>query len=67
MFIITQVGDPKPSKDDFRITDRIYESADIMGIELVDHVVIGDGTFASILLERKNKEKWIFLVWNLRI
>lgn len=46
-------GDPKPSKEDFRITDRIYECADIMGIELLDHVVIGDGTYESILLERK--------------
>ena len=46
-------GDPKPSKDDFRITDRIYECADIMGIKLLDHVVIGDGTYESILLERK--------------
>lgn len=47
-------GDPKPSKEDFRVTDRIYECADIMGIELVDHVVIGDGTFRSILFERKS-------------
>lgn len=46
-------GDPTPSKDDYRITDRIYESADIMGIELLDHIVIGDGTFKSILFERK--------------
>ena len=46
-------GDPTPSKEDFRITDRIYECADIMGIELLDHVVIGDGTYESILLERK--------------
>ena len=53
MFIIILVGDPKPSKDDFRITDRIYECADIMGIELLDHVIIGDGTYESILLERK--------------
>ena len=49
-------GDPTPSKDDFRITDRIYECADVMGIELVDHVVIGDGTFESILM-RKEKMK----------
>ena len=48
-------GDPKPSKEDYRVTDRIYECADIMGIELVDHVVIGDGTFESILM---GKEKW---------
>lgn len=50
-------GDPKPSKDDFRITDRIYECADVMGIELLDHVVIGDGTYESILLERKREKK----------
>ena len=54
MFTITQVGDSKPSKEDFRVTDRIYECADVMGIELVDHIVIGDGTYTSILLERKN-------------
>ena len=50
-------GDPKPSKEDFRITDRIYECADIMGIELLDHVVIGDGTYESIMLERKSETK----------
>ena len=46
-------GDPKPSKEDFRITDRIYECADIMGIELLDHVVIGDGTYESILMGKE--------------
>ena len=42
-------GDPTPSKEDYRITDRIYECADIMGIELLDHIVIGDGKYESIL------------------
>ena len=42
-------GDPNPSKSDYLVTDRIYESADIMGIELLDHIVIGDGTYESIL------------------
>lgn len=42
-------GDPKPSKADFRVTDRIYECADMMGIKLLDHIVIGDGTYESIL------------------
>lgn len=50
-------GDPKPSQDDFRITDRIYECADIMGIELLDHIIIGDGTYESILMERKSDKK----------
>ena len=57
MFIITQAGDPTPSKEDYRVTDRIYDSADILGIELLDHIVIGDGTFVSILLERKRGAK----------
>lgn len=43
-------GDPKPSKEDYRITDRIYECADVMGIQLLDHIVIGDGTYESILM-----------------
>lgn len=41
-------GDPTPSKDDYRFTDRMYECADIMGIELLDHIVIGDGKFVSL-------------------
>ena len=46
-------GDPTPSKMDYIATDKIYEAAEIMGIELLDHVVIGKGKFASIF----NKEK----------
>lgn len=46
-------GDPTPSQADYRITDRIYESADIMGIELLDHIVIGDGKFTSLMKNNK--------------
>ena len=45
-------GDPTPSKDDYRFTDRIYECADIMGIQLLDHLVIGDGKYESIFCKR---------------
>lgn len=41
-------GDPKPSQADYQVTERIKECADIMGITLLDHVVIGDGKFCSI-------------------
>jgi len=51
-------GDAKPSGEDIRTTDRIYECSSIMGIELVDHVIIGDGTYVSILNKgRKKKSK----------
>lgn len=41
-------GDPTPSKGDYQITDRLYECADIMGITLLDHVIIGDNKFQSV-------------------
>ena len=45
-------GDPTPSKQDYRATDRIYEAAQVMGIELLDHVVIGDGKFESLFSKK---------------
>lgn len=49
-------GNPTPSKNDFRATDRIYEAAEIMGVELLDHVIIGDGRFESVLYHQKRRE-----------
>ena len=42
-------GDVIPSQSDFVITDRIYEASEILGIQLLDHVIIGDNKFESIL------------------
>lgn len=42
-------GDVTPSKADFNITDRIYEAAEILGIQLLDHIIIGDNKYESIL------------------
>lgn len=46
-------GDATPSKSDCRVTDRIYDSAQLLGIELLDHIVLGDGEYESLL-----KKKW---------
>lgn len=48
-------GDPTPSKEDYSMTDRIYDSAELMGIQLLDHIVIGDGKFESIFYNKKYK------------
>lgn len=41
-------GDPCPSDEDRRITDRLEEVGRILGIPLLDHVVIGaDGSYFS--------------------
>lgn len=42
-------GDPKPSKQDIAITKRILEASKLLGIELVDHIVIGDDKYESIM------------------
>lgn len=47
-------GDPHPSKDDVDLTKRIYEAGKILGIELYDHIIIGNGNYVSL------KEKNLF-------
>lgn len=47
-------GDPTPSKEDAAITARISEAGKLIGIELVDHIIIGDGRYISM------KEKGLF-------
>ncbi len=42
-------GDVTPSKADFSITDRVYESAELLGIQLLDHIIIGGNKYQSIL------------------
>ena len=36
-------GDPTPSGADIQLTRRLARAGDVLGIELLDHVVIGDG------------------------
>jgi DNA repair protein RadC len=41
-------GDPTPSQEDIHVTKRLAESGKIIGIELLDHLVIGDRKFVSL-------------------
>lgn len=41
-------GDPSPSREDLEVTKRLVEAGKIMGIEVIDHVVVGeDGKYMS--------------------
>ena len=40
-------GDPTPSRADILITDKIIEVAELIGIPLVDHIIIGDCCYIS--------------------
>ena len=39
-------GDPKPSPEDKHVTKKIMQASEIMGIELLDHVIVGDGFYS---------------------
>ena len=41
-------GLPEPSKEDIEITKRIAQAGKVIGIEMLDHIIIGDGEFISL-------------------
>lgn len=41
-------GDPTPSQEDILVTKRLVESGKIIGIEVIDHLVIGNERFVSL-------------------
>jgi len=41
-------GDPTPSREDIEITKKLAETGKIMGIDVLDHVIIGDGRHFSM-------------------
>ncbi|HUQ98800.1 MAG TPA: DNA repair protein RadC [Gemmatimonadaceae bacterium] len=40
-------GDPTPSSDDISLCHRLRECADLIGVELLDFLIIGDGRYYS--------------------
>lgn len=41
-------GDPNPSKEDINITNRLKECGKLLGINLIDHIIIGDEKYVSL-------------------
>jgi DNA repair protein RadC len=41
-------GDCKPSNDDLLLTEKVAKLADLMGIKLLDHLVVGKNNYFSI-------------------
>jgi len=40
-------GDPEPSEDDITITKRLIEAGKILGVEVIDHIIIGKNDYYS--------------------
>jgi len=47
-------GNPEPSKDDIELTRRLHNAGEILGIQVLDHIIIADTQFLSL------KEKGLF-------
>ena len=41
-------GDPSPSREDIAVTERLVKAGQIMDIPVLDHVIIGNNSFASL-------------------
>lgn len=41
-------GDPTPSKEDINITLRLKECGKLIGIDLLDHIIIGENKYVSM-------------------
>jgi DNA repair protein RadC len=42
-------GDPSPSPDDIALTDRLLSAGEIMGIDVIDHLILADQTYYSMM------------------
>lgn len=47
-------GDPQPSPEDIALTHRLVEAGRLLGIEVLDHLIVGDNTYVSL------KEQGVF-------
>ena len=45
-------GDPTPSQNDFSITKQVKEAGELIGIELWDHIIIGNNCYFSFAEEQ---------------
>ncbi|MDR1322119.1 MAG: DNA repair protein RadC [Gracilibacteraceae bacterium] len=41
-------GDPTPSRQDLALTQRLVDSGKILGIEVLDHIIVGEKNFISL-------------------
>lgn len=41
-------GIPQPSQEDIKVTQRLSEAGKLLGIDLIDHIILGDDSFVSL-------------------
>lgn len=51
-------GDPTPSSPDTDLTRDLIKAGDLLGVHVLDHIIIGDGTFASVRSTATFPQRW---------
>lgn len=41
-------GDPSPSREDIKVTEKVQKAGELLDISLVDHIIIGDRCYVSL-------------------
>ncbi len=41
-------GDPEPSEDDIKLSERLAQAGEIVGIDVLDHIIVSDGGYLSL-------------------
>ena len=41
-------GDPTPSREDIEVTNRLVEAGEVIGIDVLDHVIVGRDGYVSL-------------------
>lgn len=41
-------GNPAPSQEDIHVTKRLMEAGEVIGVEIIDSLIIGSGTYISL-------------------
>ncbi len=41
-------GDTEASEDDIKLTKRLAEAGEVVGIDVLDHIIIGDKKYLSL-------------------
>lgn len=50
-------GNPMPSSKDIEFTNNVEKATEILGIQLLDHIIIGDANYVSIFSQREKVRK----------
>lgn len=51
-YLLLSSGDVSPSKNDIMLTKRLEQSGKMLGIDLLDHIIVGKNTYLSMREEK---------------